>query len=145
MDAVGRQDPGVLSSGPHRAAIDGSSLHADALIIALEAEYRAAAVPSLADASGWIPAARHALARRFKKIHAIDAAGAIPLAMGRPLPKSGALAHAQTEVVAHNVAVKWAERGAQQKFDGVGACFIETGDDRAAMGQGDFYAEPRPR
>jgi sulfide:quinone oxidoreductase len=29
-------------------------------------------------------------------------------------------------------------------FDGYGKCFLETGDGRAGLGAGNFYAEPTP-
>jgi sulfide:quinone oxidoreductase len=98
----------------------------------------------LTDESGWIAVDRHTLATRFEGVYAIGDAVAIPLKMGRPLPKAGVFAHAQGEVVAQNLAAAWTGRGAPTRFDGVGACFIETGDGRAGMGQGDFYAEPLP-
>ncbi len=98
----------------------------------------------LTDDSGWIPVDRHTLATRFDGVYAIGDAVVLPLKMGRPLPKAGVFAHAQGEVVAHNLAGAWTGRGAPKRFDGVGACFIETGDGRAGMGQGNFYAEPLP-
>ena len=30
-------------------------------------------------------------------------------------------------------------------FDGYGECFIETGDGKAGLGRGNFYAEPTPQ
>jgi sulfide:quinone oxidoreductase len=98
----------------------------------------------LTDDSGWIPADRHTLATRFDGVYAIGDAVVLPLKMGRPLPKAGVFAHAQGEVVAHNIAAAWTGHGAPKRFDGLGACFIETGDGRAGMGQGNFYAEPLP-
>jgi sulfide:quinone oxidoreductase len=98
----------------------------------------------LVDESGWIPVDRHTLATRFEGVYAIGDAVVLPLKMGRPLPKAGVFAHAQGDVVAHNIAAAWTGHGAPKRFDGVGACFIETGDGRAGMGQGNFYAEPLP-
>jgi sulfide:quinone oxidoreductase len=33
----------------------------------------------------------------------------------------------------------------EQRFAGDGACFLETGDGRAAFGSGNFYADPAPQ
>jgi sulfide:quinone oxidoreductase len=98
----------------------------------------------LTDESGWIPVDRRTLATKFEGVYAIGDAVVLPLKMGRSLPKAGVFAHAQGEVVAHNVAVAWTGRGAPKAFDGIGACFVETGDGRAGMGHGNFYAEPLP-
>lgn len=98
----------------------------------------------LTDESGWIPVDRHTLATRFEGVYAIGDVTVIPLKMGRPLPKAGVFAHAEAEVVAHNIAAAWTGRGTAQRFEGNGACFVETGDGRAGMGVGNFYAEPLP-
>jgi sulfide:quinone oxidoreductase len=98
----------------------------------------------LANESGWIPVDRHTLATRFDGVYAIGDIAVIPLKMGRPLPKAGVFAHGEGEVVAHNIAAAWTGRGAPRRFEGEGACFIETGGGRAGMGKGNFYAEPVP-
>ena len=51
---------------------------------------------------------------------------------------------AEAEVVARNIARAITGRGTPASFDGMGACFVETGGGRAAYGKGDFYAEPVP-
>ncbi len=100
---------------------------------------------ALTDATGWVPVDRHTLETRFPNVYAIGDVVSIPLKMGRPLPKAGVFAHGQAIVVAHNIARAWTGKGAPQRFDGSGMCFIETGNGRAGMGSGDFYAEPVPR
>lgn len=99
----------------------------------------------LTNESGWVPVDRHTLQTRFENVYAIGDVVSIPLKMGRPLPKAGVFAHAQAEVVAHNIARAWTGKGESRRFDGSGMCFIETGGGRAGMGSGDFYAEPVPR
>jgi sulfide:quinone oxidoreductase len=64
--------------------------------------------------------------------------------MGKPLPRAGVFAHAQTEVVARNIVHAVEGKVPSERFDGHGACFIETGGGRAGFGAGNFYAEPRP-
>jgi sulfide:quinone oxidoreductase len=98
----------------------------------------------LTDASGWIPVDRHTLATRFPDVYAVGDITVIPLKMGRPLPKAGVFAHGQAEAVAHSIAHQWTGRGKPGRFEGEGACFIETGGGRAGMGSGNFYAEPLP-
>jgi sulfide:quinone oxidoreductase len=98
----------------------------------------------LTNESGWVPVDRHTLATRFDGVYAIGDITVIPLKMGRPLPKAGVFAHGEGEVVAHNIAAAWTGRGAPRRFEGEGACFIETGGGRAGMGKGNFYAEPVP-
>lgn len=99
----------------------------------------------LTNDSGWIPVDRHTLETKFENVFAVGDVTTIPLQMGRPLPKAGVFAHGEAEVVAHNIAHAWTGRGESQRFNGEGACFIETGGGRAGMGSGNFYAEPLPR
>jgi sulfide:quinone oxidoreductase len=98
----------------------------------------------LVDDSGWVAADRHRLATRFPDVYAVGDVTLIPLAMGKPLPRAGVFAHAQAEVVARNIAASVAGKSQAARFDGHGACFVETGDGRAGFGSGDFYAEPKP-
>jgi sulfide:quinone oxidoreductase len=98
----------------------------------------------LVNDAGWIPVDRHTLATRFPDVYAVGDITVIPLKMGRPLPKAGVFAHGEAEVVAHNIAAAWTGRGKPRRFEGEGACFIETGGARAGMGRGNFYAEPLP-
>lgn len=105
----------------------------------------AARAAGLCNESGWIPVDRHTLQTSFENVFAIGDVTTIPLSMGRPLPKAGMFAHAQAEVVANNIAHRWTSKGALRKFAGHGMCFVETGGGRAAIGKGDFYAEPTPR
>ena len=98
----------------------------------------------LAGESGWVPVDRNTLATKFPGVYAIGDVTGIPLAIGKPLPKAGVFAHAQAEVVAHNIAAAIHGGGTPRAFDGHGACFVEIGDGRAGTGSGNFYAEPRP-
>ncbi len=99
----------------------------------------------LVNESGWIPVNRDTLQTRYENVFAIGDVTTIPLKMGRPLPKAGTFAHGQAEVVAHNLACAWTGKGTPRRFEGEGSCFIETGNSRAGMGSGDFFAEPAPQ
>lgn len=124
---------------------DGSTAEYD--LLAYVPPHRAPHVvvtAGLTDASGWIPVNRHTLETTFAGIFALGDVTTIPLSLGKPLPKAGVFAHAQARVVAHNIAYAWTNRGKTTTFDGHGACFVEIGDGRAAIGKGDFYGEPTP-
>lgn len=96
--------------------------------------------------SGWIPVDRGTLATKFPRVYAIgDVAGIALTSIGKPLPKAGVFAHHEAEVVARNIARELTGKGAERRFAGDGACFIETGDGRAAYGSGNFYADPAPQ
>ncbi len=94
--------------------------------------------------SGWVKVDRATLATPFPGVYAIGDVTGIPLAIGKPLPKAGVLAHGQAEAVAHNLAAEITGDGTMTQFQGDGACFIEAGDGRAGFGSGNFYAEPAP-
>jgi sulfide:quinone oxidoreductase len=95
--------------------------------------------------SGWIPVDAHTMETKFEHVYALGDVVSIPLKLGKPLPKAGVFAHAEAEVVARNIARAITGSGTPAAFDGMGACFVETGDGRAAYGKGNFYAEPVPR
>lgn len=95
--------------------------------------------------SGWISVDRHTLETKFGGVYAIGDVTSIPLKMGKPLPKAGVFAHGQAEVVAQNLAFNWTGQGEKRSFDGTGQCFIESGNHRAGIGRGNFYAEPTPQ
>lgn len=106
---------------------------------------KALAGSGLVDESGWVRVDRHTLETKFPGVYAVGDVTLIPLAMGKPLPRAGVFAHAQAEVVARNIAKAVAGQTPSERFDGHGACFIETGSGRAGFGAGDFYAEPLPQ
>ena len=95
--------------------------------------------------SGWMSVDRHTLATQYDGVYALGDVVAIPLTLGKPLPKAGVFAHAEADVVARNIVRSITGAGEPARFDGHGACFIETGDGRAGMGKGNFYAEPVPQ
>ncbi len=94
--------------------------------------------------SGWIPVDKYKLTTSFPQVYAIGDVTGIKLSVGKPLPKAGVIAHGQAEVVANNIVYEIAGKGRPKLFDGHGACFIETGNGKAGMGNGNFYAEPKP-
>jgi len=122
--------------------------HAEYDLLAYVPPHRAPRVVAAADmtgADGWVPVDRHTLETSFPGVFAIGDVTAIPLALGKPLPKAGVFAHGQAGTVARNIALAIEGKGRPARFDGHGGCFIETGDGKAGFGSGDFYAEPTPR
>lgn len=95
--------------------------------------------------SGWVGVDRATLATNFPGVYAVGDVTGIPLAIGKPLPKAGVLAHGQAETVARNIAAGIRGERASATFTGEGSCFVEIGDGRAGYGSGNFYAEPAPR
>lgn len=94
--------------------------------------------------SGWIPVDKYKLTTSFSQVYAIGDVTGIKLSVGKPLPKAGVIAHGQAEVVVNNIVYDITGKGKPELFDGHGACFIETGNGKAGMGNGNFYAEPKP-
>lgn len=98
----------------------------------------------LSGESGWIPVDRQTLATRFPNVYAIGDVTGIMLAMGKPLPKAGVLAHGEAELVVNNLVHVITGKGTPRQFDGYGECFIEIGDGKAGYGSGNFFSEPTP-
>jgi len=105
-------------------------------------------VPTVVAASGltgggpWIRVDSRTLETGWAGVYAIGDVTALPLANGQMLPKAGAFAHAQGEVVAARIAATLAGAQANATFAGDGACFLETGGGMAAMVTGGFLADP---
>jgi sulfide:quinone oxidoreductase len=99
---------------------------------------------ALAESIGWVAVNRETLETKFDRVYALGDVVAIPLKLGKPLPKAGVFAEAEAEVVAKRIAFAITGAGTPSTFDGHGACFIETGGGKAGYGAGNFYAEPVP-
>ena len=95
-------------------------------------------------ASGWVKVNPRTLETELENVYALGDVTAIPLPVGKPLPKAGVFAHFQADVVAHNIEAKIKGASPKKEFDGRGYCFIELGDGRAGYAAGNFYAEPKP-
>jgi sulfide:quinone oxidoreductase len=125
---------------------DGASAAYD--VLAYVPPHRAPSIVAnsgLGGETGWIPVSRSTLETTHKDVYAIGDIVTIPLSMGKPLPKAGVFADAEATVVARNIADAWRSQSALSAFDGHGACFVESGDGKAAMGSGNFFAEPSPQ
>jgi sulfide:quinone oxidoreductase len=90
----------------------------------------------------WIKVEPRTLETSHPGVYAIGDATALPLASGQMLPKAGAFAQAQGEVVAARIAATLDGRQPTATFAGDGSCFLETGRGMAAMVTGGFLADP---
>ena len=90
----------------------------------------------------WVKVDPRTLQTSFAGVYAIGDVTAVPLANGQMLPKAGAFAHAEGEVVAQRIADGLAGRAPTATFAGEGACFLETGGGTATMVAGEFFADP---
>jgi sulfide:quinone oxidoreductase len=139
----------VVSIDPEKRRIRfENEIEADYDLLAYIPPHRAPRVvreSGLTGPGGWIAVDRHTLATRYPGVYAVGDVVSIPLTAGKPLPRAGVFAHGQAHVVSKNIASEIKGRERPATFDGTGTCFVEVGDGKAAMGSGDFYAEPMPR
>jgi sulfide:quinone oxidoreductase len=98
----------------------------------------------LAEEGGWVEVHRDTLATRFENVYAIGDANTVPLEHGKSLPKAGAFAHAEAEVVARNIAAEVSGAEPLWAFGGQGGCFMSTAEGKAAYIAGNYFAEPHP-
>ncbi|HYN69402.1 MAG TPA: FAD/NAD(P)-binding oxidoreductase [Candidatus Eisenbacteria bacterium] len=105
-------------------------------------------VPSVVASAGltgggpWVKVDPRTLETGWTGVYAIGDVTALPLANGQMLPKAGAFAHAEGEVVAARIAATFRGVTPTETFAGDGACFLETGGGMAAMVTGGFLADP---
>jgi sulfide:quinone oxidoreductase len=98
----------------------------------------------LTDSSGWVPVSPQTLATRVEGVYAIGDVTAIetPHAHVPFLPKSGAFALGQAQVVSNNIAMSITGRGDRKLWDGTGSCFLEVSKGETAMLRGEFLSNP---
>ncbi|MEW6716540.1 MAG: FAD/NAD(P)-binding oxidoreductase [Chloroflexota bacterium] len=94
--------------------------------------------------AGWIPVNKHTLQTGYENIYTIGDVATIALTNGKALPKAGVFADGQAHTVARRIAEDIKGIGSQAEFDGLGFCWIETGNGSAGFASGEFYAEPDP-
>jgi sulfide:quinone oxidoreductase len=136
----------AVDPGRRELAFEGGSTAAYDLLVVVPPHRCPAVVreAGLTGETGWVPVDKATLETSHERVFAIGDVTAIKLPVGLMLPKAGVFAHAQAEAVAHNIAAAITGRGAPDRFDGAGYCFVEMGDGVAAYAKGNFYAEPAP-
>jgi sulfide:quinone oxidoreductase len=95
------------------------------------------AMSPLAGDGGWIQPDRHTLLTDFGGVYAAGDC------TQPPPPPAGIFAEGMARVAARNIAAE-IDGGDGDRFDGTGYCFLEFSGQRAAVLEGDFFAEPKP-
>src|SRR3990172_8634285 len=98
----------------------------------------------LTNEAGWVPVDRRTLLTKYNNIYALGDVTSITLPNGKFLPRAGAFAHAQAQVVARHIAANIQGTRPEAEFDGAGYCWVEMGRGIAGFANGSFYAEPDP-
>jgi sulfide:quinone oxidoreductase len=93
---------------------------------------------------GWIPVDAATLRTSVDGVWAIGDSASIMLTNGKPLPKAAVFARGQAEVAAAGVANYLGQVAPDEKYTGIGHCFLEVGGHMAAKGAGNFYAPGGP-
>lgn len=87
---------------------------------------------------GWIPVDRDNLRTRFEGVYAIGDCTALPMA------KAGVFAEAAARVVADDIIASLAGGAAEQRYEGVGSCYLEFGGGRVAKVEANFLGGSSP-
>jgi len=98
----------------------------------------------LTDGGAWAKVDSRTLETDYDDVYAVGDVVSIKLADGKPLPKAGVFAEAHAKVAADRIVSKLAGETPTATYDGTGYCFLEVGDGKAMLVNGNFLAEPRP-
>jgi sulfide:quinone oxidoreductase len=108
---------------------------------------QAAVAAGLTNETGWIPVDSGTLETKQEDVYAIGDVTALPTPHGHVplLPKAGVFAHGHAETVAGNIVMRIDGKQPSEKWNGKGACLLETGYGKAAFVSGNFLAQPKPQ
>ena len=135
----------VSRDGRQARFSDGTSMDAElAITIPTHRTPDVLASTGLTGESGWVQVSPRTLETSAAGVYAIGDVNAVPMATGRPLPKSGVFASSEGETVGRNIAAA-IDGGEPVEFPGVGHCYIAYSGTQAGMVQGEFLAEGKPR
>ncbi len=137
-----------IDSEAHKVAFEAGEASFDLLIgVPPHAAPRVVREAGLTDETGWIPVDLQTLETPYAGVFAIGDITSIrqPNPTGFFLPKAWVFADEEARIVARNIAGKILSEAGLSKFDGKGSCYLETGDEMAAYGSGNFYSYPAPR
>jgi sulfide:quinone oxidoreductase len=88
----------------------------------------------LTDASGFVPVDLYSFRASVPDVYAIGDVASLKLPDGRPHPKAGFLAEAQAIALANAIKAE-IYGGISPKYEGRGACFVDTGNEEAAAAE----------
>lgn len=135
----------LVGAEPGRLQFEDGAVDADlAVVIPPHRPPEPIAGSAVAGPGGWIPVDRGTMRARPGNVYAIGDVASIPLENGMLLPKAGVFAHGEAEVVAENISRRVLGNLDETEWDGHGTCFLETGDGKAGMASGNFFASPAP-
>ena len=137
-----------IDSDAHKVFFEAGDAPFDLLIgVPPHAAPRVVREAGLTDGTGWIPVDLQVLETTFAGVFAIGDITSVrqPNPTGFFLPKAWVFADEEARIVARNIASEILDEANASKFDGTGSCYLETGDDMAAYGSGNFYSYPAPR
>lgn len=129
----------AIDSTARTVSFDDGALLEYALLLAVPQAVppRVVSESPLAGDGGWIQPDRETLQTRFDGVYAAGDC------RKPPPPHAGIFAEGMGRVAARNIAAQ-IDGGDGDRFDGRGYCFLEFPDQRAAVLEGDFFAEPNP-
>jgi sulfide:quinone oxidoreductase len=118
---------------------DGSTASFDLLVFVPPHE------PSVTiDGPEWIGVNAQTMQTPYEGIWAIGDTVSVTSPSGRPLPKAAIFAKNGAKAAAQNV-LHYLERSDRTAaLSGLGYCYLDTGQHRAAQGKGDFFTLPHP-
>ncbi|MBI2267052.1 MAG: NAD(P)/FAD-dependent oxidoreductase, partial [Armatimonadetes bacterium] len=96
----------------------------------------------LCNEAGWVPVDRKTMQTTFDRVYAVGDVTTIPASSGKPLPKAGAFAHLEAEVVAKNIISDIRGVGGKKEYDGLALCVLEYGYGKASLAKGNLYKDP---
>jgi sulfide:quinone oxidoreductase len=93
---------------------------------------------------GWIRVNRDNLATGFENVYAVGDVTAIPVGE-RAVPKAGAFAEDAAKVVVSDIVYRITGQGRPKKFEAVGTCFLEFGDENVAQISANYLGQEEPQ
>ena len=92
---------------------------------------------------GWIRVNPDTLATGYKNVYAVGDVTAIPVG-DLAVPKAGAFAEAAAKVVVNNLLHELTGLGQPARFEAIGTCFLEFGDDEVAQISANYRGQDEP-
>ncbi len=93
---------------------------------------------------GWIRVNKDNLATEFENVYAVGDVTTIPVGE-RAVPKAGAFAEDAAKVVVSDIIYRITGRGRPAKFEAVGTCFLEFGDENVAQISANYLGQEEPQ
>ena len=123
----------------------GGSLEYDLLLgVAPHRAPRVVRESALVDGPPWIKVNPYTLETAFPNVYAIGDVTTLLMENGNPIPKAGVFAEGGGLIAAERIAAQILGQEPTARYEGHGGCFLEVGDGKAVMVQGQFLAPEKP-